>query len=61
MPEPLDCLEALLACLKQREATLLGLKQLRAYIADADGRQKLDVLIVEAESHSAKPKRKLIQ
>jgi hypothetical protein len=43
------------------EATLLGLKQLRAYIAEAAGRERLDALIDEAESHLAELKRKLIQ
>jgi hypothetical protein len=61
MPDPLDCLEAVLACLKQMEATLLGLKHLRAYIAEAAGKEKLDALIVEAESHLAELKSKLIQ
>ena len=50
----------MLACLQQMEADLLGLKQLRASIAEASGGERIDPLIVEA-AHLADLKSKLIQ
>jgi hypothetical protein len=38
-----------MVCLKQMEATVLGLKQLRSFIGKGSGQEMLDALIVEAE------------
>ncbi len=44
-----DCLDTILALLKQMEATLIGL-QLRGYVGSGVGAQMLNVLIEELET-----------
>jgi hypothetical protein len=56
-----DSLEMILALLKQLEATLLGLKQLRGYVGQGAGKDMLEELIAEGEDKLAQMKRKLIQ
>ncbi len=56
-----DSLDTILALIKQQEATLLGLKQLRGYVGGGIGVSMLEVLIEEAETGLANVKRKLIQ
>jgi hypothetical protein len=61
MPNDLESLDTILALLKQLEATLLGLKQLRLYVGKGVGQQTLEVLINEGETKIAEVKRKLMQ
>ena len=61
MPYDSDSLDTILALIKQLEATLMGLKQLRGYVGDGAGSQTLEVLIQEAEGKLAELKQKLIQ
>ena len=56
-----DSLDIVMACLKQMEATVQGLKQLRAFIGKGAGQEILDALIVEAETQIAEIKRRIIQ
>jgi hypothetical protein len=56
-----DSLDAILALVKQLEATLLGLRQLRGYVGGSAGEKMLQILIEEAEAGLAEVKRKLIQ
>ena len=56
-----DPLDMVLACLKQMEATVLGLKQLRSFIGKGSGQEMLNALIVEAEEHIAEIKRRILQ
>jgi hypothetical protein len=56
-----DWLETVLALIKQLEATLLGMKQLRSCIGKGDGSEILEVLIEEAETKLAEIKRRAIQ
>ena len=49
-----------MASLKQLEATLLGMKQLREYVSRGAGREMLDKLIAEAELKLVEIKRKVI-
>jgi hypothetical protein len=56
-----NSLETILALLKQMEATLLGLKQLRGYVGKGVGQQMLEVLIEEADAKLTEIKRKVIQ
>jgi hypothetical protein len=56
-----NSLETILALLKQMEATLLGLKQLRGYVGNGVGQQMLEVLIEEADAKLTEIKRKVIQ
>ena len=58
MPDPFDSLEIVMASLKQMEATLLGMKQLRQYVGNGAGKEMLDSLIAEAESQIAEVKRR---
>ena len=51
----------LLALVKQMEATLFGLRQLRSYVGKGPGQQMLELLIEEGEAGLAEIKRKLIQ
>lgn len=55
-----NSLDKILALMKQMEATLLGLKQLRGYVGDGIGAQMLEVLIEEVETSLATATRKLI-
>ena len=50
-----------MACLKQMEATVQGLKQLRTFIGKGAGQEMVDALIVEAETQIAEIKRRIIQ
>ena len=61
MSDPFDSLEFVMASLKQMEATLLGVQQLRQYVGDRPGKEMLDALIQEAESQFAEIKRMVIQ
>jgi hypothetical protein len=56
-----DSLEMILALLRQLEATVLGLKQLRGYIGQGVGQQMVEELIEEGENKLTELKRKLIQ
>lgn len=56
-----ESLETILALLKQMEATLLGLKQLRGYVPAGVGQKMLEILIEEAEANLAEIKRRIIQ
>ena len=56
-----ESLEIILALLRQLEATLLGLKQLRGYVGQGVGKDVLAELIEEGEAKLAEVKRKLIQ
>jgi len=49
-----------MVCLKQMEATVLGLKQLRSFIGKGSGQEMLDALIVEAEQTTAEIKRRVL-
>jgi hypothetical protein len=49
-----------MVCLKQMEATVLGLKQLRSFIGKGSGQEMLDALIVEAEQTIAEIKRRVL-
>jgi hypothetical protein len=55
-----DSLDTILALLKQMEATLIGLQQLRGYVGGGAGEKMLQVLIEEVENGLAEVKRKLI-
>jgi hypothetical protein len=48
-----DPLDMVMACLKQMESTVLGLRQLRSFIGKGSGQEMLDALIVEAEEQIA--------
>jgi hypothetical protein len=61
MRDDLDQLDMVLACLKQMEATVLGMKQLRGFIGKGSGQEMLDALIVEAEEKIAEMKRRIMQ
>lgn len=54
-------LDIILALLKQMEATLLGLGQLRGYVQKGPGQEILDRLIRDAETRLAEVKKKIIQ
>ena len=56
-----DSLDTILALIKQMEATLIGLRQLRGYVGPGVGEHMLQVLIDEMESGLSEVKRKLIQ
>jgi hypothetical protein len=56
----LDSLETVLSLLKQMEANLLALKELREYVGNGVGKEMLEVLIEENETQLAEIKRKLI-
>lgn len=54
-------LETILGLIKQLEATVLGLKQLRGYIGVGAGTEMLEGLIEESETKLAEIKRKIVQ
>jgi hypothetical protein len=56
-----DPLDMVMACLKQMESTVLGLRQLRSFIGKGSGQEMLDALIVEAEEQIAQIKRRILQ
>ena len=56
-----DSVDTILALIKQMEATLTGLKQLRGYVGEGIGQYMLEVVIEEAETALAAVKRKFIQ
>jgi hypothetical protein len=60
-PDPFDSLETVLASLKMMEATLLGMRRSRQYVAKGFSSKMFDSLIEEAESQVAEIKRKIIQ
>jgi len=57
----LDTVDTILGLIKQLEATVLGLRQLRCYTGDGVGQEMLDGLIQEGEAKIAEVKRKLMQ
>jgi hypothetical protein len=59
--DDLDVVDTILGLIKQLEATVLGLRQLRCYIGDGVGQEMLDGLIEEGEAKIAEVKRKLMQ
>jgi hypothetical protein len=61
LADDLNSLETILALIKQMEATLLGLKQLRGYVGSGAGQEMVELLIEEGEAKLAEIKRKLIQ
>ena len=61
MPLDSDSLEAILDLVKQLETTLLGLRQIRAYVGSGVGLRMLDEVIEEAERKLAEVRKKLIQ
>lgn len=54
-------LRTILALIKQLEATLLGLEQLRDYVGNGVGREMLELLIEEGQTKLGEVKRELIQ
>ena len=56
-----DSLETVLALIKQLEAMLLGLNQLRGYVGQGVAKQMVEKLIEEGESKLHEIKRELIQ
>jgi hypothetical protein len=54
-------LETILALIKQLDAMLVGLEQLRPYVGNGVGREMLDLLIEEGQTKLAEAMRKLIQ
>jgi hypothetical protein len=54
-------LYTIIALIRQIEATILGLRQLRGYVASELGRHMLDALIEEAEAGLVEIKRTLVQ
>ena len=56
-----EALETILGLIKQMEATLLGLKQLRSYVGGGVGQEMVELLIEEGEAKLAEIKQKLIQ
>lgn len=57
----LESAETILALLKQLEATLLGLRQLRGYVGKGPGLMMLELLVEEGEKTIADVKNKLIK
>lgn len=57
----LDSIDTILALVKQLEATVLGLRQLRSFVGKGVAAQMLEVLIEEGEAKIAEVKRKLMQ
>ena len=56
-----NSLEAIFALIKEIEARLLGLKQLRAYIRPGVERETLESLLEHSETKLAEIKRKVFQ
>jgi len=59
--DDLSSLETILMLIKQMEATLLGLKQLRSYVGSGVGQEMVELLIEEGEAKLAEIKRKVIE
>jgi hypothetical protein len=57
----LDSLEILMACLKQMEAMVLGLKQLRNYVGTDIASRMLAILIEETEAKIVEIKQRITQ
>jgi len=57
----LESAETILTLLKQLEATLLGLRQLRGYVGRGPGLMIVEVLVEEGEKKIAEVKSKLMQ
>ena len=54
-------LHAVYDCLKRMESILMGMKQMRSYVATGLGREMLESLIEEAETQIAEVKQRVIQ
>ena len=61
LADDLNSLDTILALIKQMQATLLGLKQLRSYVGSGAGQEMVELLIEEGEAKLAEIKRKLTQ
>jgi len=61
MSTDLESAETILALLKQLEATLLGLRQLRGYVGKGPGLMMVELLVEEGEKTIAEVKNKLMQ
>jgi len=59
--DDLDTVDTILGLIKQLEATVLGLQQLRNYAGTEVAREMLEALIQEGETKIGEVKRKLIQ
>ncbi|MFL6303804.1 MAG: hypothetical protein ACJ72H_09690 [Candidatus Sulfotelmatobacter sp.] len=59
--DDLDTIDTILGLIKQLEATVLGLQQLRGYAGNGVGQEMLEGLIEEGEAKIAEVKRKLMQ
>lgn len=57
----LDTIDTILGLIKQLEATVLGLRQLRSYVGKGVAAEMLEILIDEGEAKIAEVKRKLMQ
>ena len=60
MSTDLESAETILALLKQLEATLLGLRQLRGYVGRGPGLMMVELLVEEGEKKIAEVKSKLM-
>lgn len=60
MPDRSESLDTILALIKQLEATLLGLHQLRDYVGKGVAAQMLDVLIEEGEGRLSEVRKRLV-
>ena len=61
MPERFDAENLVLACLKEMEATALGMRQLRGIMEAGPARDMLDRVITEAELQIEETKRKVLE
>lgn len=59
--DDLDTVDTILGLIKQLEATVLGLQQLRSYAGSGVTEEMLEDLIEEGEAKIAEVKRKLMQ
>lgn len=59
--DDLDTVNVILGLIKQLEATVLGLQQLRSYIGNGIEAEILESLMTEGETKIAEVKRKLMQ
>jgi hypothetical protein len=57
----LDTLDTIFALIKEVDAVLLGLRQLRGHVGEGVGAQMVEVLIEDVEKRLAELKRKVIQ
>lgn len=61
MTDESDKLDVILALIRQLESALLGLRQVRGYVAKGAGLDTLEILISELEVNLAQLKRRLTQ